>query len=58
MGNSISYEPIFQQLVISDFLLSDVERAEEKRLFDQDKVSGYFNNWLAEFRDCKNPIRD
>jgi uncharacterized protein (DUF1800 family) len=55
---SISYEPIHQQLVIINCLLSDVERAEEKRLFDQDKVSGYVNNWLAEFRDSKNPIRE
>jgi hypothetical protein len=53
--SSFSYEPINQQLFISDFLLADVERAEENRLFDQDKVAGYFNNWLADFRDSKNP---
>ena len=56
--SSFSYEPINQQLVISDFLLSDKERSEEKRLFEQDKVSGYVNNWLAEFTDSKNPIRE
>jgi hypothetical protein len=44
VDNSISYETISQQLVISDFLLSDVERAEEKRLVDQEKVSGYVYN--------------
>ncbi len=55
---SISYEPIYQQLVTSNFLLNDVERAEEMRLFEQDRVSGYVNNWLAEFRDSKNPIRE
>lgn len=58
VDKTIFYEPINQQLVISDCLLSEVERAEEKRVFDQDKVSGYFNNWLARFRDDKNPIRE
>ncbi len=55
---SISYQPIHQELFFSNLLLSDVERTEEKRLFEQDKVSGYFNNWLAEFRQSKNPIRE
>jgi hypothetical protein len=56
--SSFSNETIKQQLVASDFLLSDVELSEEKRLFEQDKVSGYFNNWFAEFRQSKNSIRE
>jgi hypothetical protein len=39
---------------MNNFLLSDFECAEEKRLFEQDKVSGSFNKWSAEFRVYKN----
>ena len=55
---SIPYASIHQQLVTSNFLLSDMERAEVKRLYEQDKVSGYFNNWLSEFRQSKNLMRE
>ena len=31
---------------------------EDKRQFQQQKVAGYFNNWIAEFRDIRNPVRE
>jgi uncharacterized protein (DUF1800 family) len=33
-------------------------REEDKRHFQQQKVAGYFNNWLAEFRDNVYPLRE
>jgi len=38
--------------------LNPIEREEDIRQFEQQKVAGYFNNWLAEFRDIENPIRE
>jgi uncharacterized protein (DUF1800 family) len=38
--------------------LNPIEREEDIRQFEQQKVAGYFNNWLAEFRDSDNPIRE
>ena len=38
--------------------LNLIEREEDIRQFEQQKMAGYFNNWLAEFRDNENPIRE
>jgi uncharacterized protein (DUF1800 family) len=38
--------------------LNCYEHEEDIRQFEQQKVAGYFNNWLAEFRDNENPIRE
>ncbi len=34
------------------------DRDDDIRQFQQQKVAGYFNNWLVEFRDNENPIRE
>jgi uncharacterized protein (DUF1800 family) len=57
LNNTPIYKAIIKERVIHS-PLSKFEITEEKRLFEQDKVSGYFNNWLAEFRDTKNPMRE
>jgi uncharacterized protein (DUF1800 family) len=38
--------------------LNLIDRDEDIRQFEQQKVAGSFNNWLAEFRDNKDPIRE
>lgn len=53
-----AYKEIIRGLELHSFFTYENEIQEEKRLFKQDLVGAYFNNWIAEFREGENPIRE
>ncbi len=53
-----TYNEINRGLELHSFFTDEHEIQEEKRLINQDKVGSYFNNWMAEFRESENPIRE
>ena len=42
----------------TEFGLNSYEKKENLRQFNQDKVSGYFNNWIDTFVTAEKPIRE
>ncbi len=56
LGNSASYQPISKSPKNLDSLLFDL--TDQDRLYQQDKVTAYFNNWIDKFVESENPIQE
>jgi uncharacterized protein (DUF1800 family) len=56
LGNSATYQPISKSPKNLDSLLFDLTN--QDRLYQKDKVSAYFNNWIDVFVEAENPIRE